>query len=252
MRRRAPLALLLCAAVAGCGQSARGAGAEPPAVPPPTVRASTVPTSTVPAPTSAVPASPPSSPSSAPALLGRQGGWRITTYYTALESLYRGKRKAVRGCTRFHCSHGKTPLGSYPADFLKVVQTEGSGRITAGPQRGRYLNWSHSVGFWLDDTTRDSRGRPLKPWVSAAADKSVLARGQRFAIAGCGGDGNGRPIPAEVCERFRKARWTVTDLFRPGYGGENHADVYLGEEKGSLMSGSPFYTTLKGATLVPS
>ncbi|WP_338072614.1 hypothetical protein, partial [Actinomadura geliboluensis] len=190
-----------------------------------------------------------SAPASASVPLGRPGGWRVTTYYTALESLYDGKRKAVRGCTRFHCSHGKEPLGSYPEDFLKVVQMEGSGRITAGPQRGRYLNWSHSVGFWLDDTTRDSQGRPLKAWASAAADKSVLARGQRFAIVGCGEDAHGRPIEGPVCEAFREARWTVTDLFRPGYGGENHADVYIGEEKGSRLSESPFYTTLNRATL---
>lgn len=239
MRRRAPLALLLCGAVAGCGQSARGADVAPPTAPVPAS-----PTVAAPAPAESAPVT--------PALLGRPGGWRITTYYTALESLYEGKRKAVRGCARFHCSHGKTPLGSYPKDFLKVVQTEGSGRITEGPQRGRYLNWSHSVGFWLDDTTRDSRGRPLKPWASAAADKSVLARGQRFAIVGCGEEGNGRAVEEKVCAAFRKARWTVTDLFRPGYGGENHADVYIGEEKGSRMSESPFYTTLKGATLGPA
>ncbi|MFA1537544.1 hypothetical protein [Actinomadura monticuli] len=241
MRRGAPLALLLCGALAGCGQSAEGAAGRvpPPAAPAPAATASAA--STAPAP--ALTGSP---------LLGRAGGWRVTTYYTARESLYDGERKAVRGCETFHCSHGKSPLGAYPADFLKVVQMEGSGRITEGPRRGRYLNWSHSVGFWLDDTTRDSRGRPLRPWASAAADKSVLARGRRFAIVGCGKDGNGRPVQGEVCAVFRKARWTVTDLFRPGYGGENHADVYIGEEQGSRLSESPFYTTLKGATLGPS
>ncbi|MES9607164.1 hypothetical protein [Actinomadura sp. NPDC000929] len=247
MRRRAPLALLLCGAVAGCGQSARGADVPAPAVPPPTAP---------PVSASAPPASPPP-PAGVPATgepvpLGRVAGWRITTYYTALESLYDGERKAVRGCARFHCSRGKTPLGSYPKDFLKVVQTEGSGRITEGPERGRYLNWSHSVGFWLDDTTRDSRGRPLRAWASAAADRSVLARGRRFAILDCGEDGGGRAVEDEVCAAFRKARWTVTDLFRPGYGGQNHADVYIGEEKGSRLAGSPFYTTLSGATLVGS
>lgn len=244
MRRRAPLALLLCGAVAGCGQSARGADVPPPTAPPvsaPVPAASAPPATGIPAPATG-----------RPAPLGRVAGWRITTYYTALESLYHGKRKAVRGCARFHCSHGKTPLGSHPNDFLKVVQTEGSGRLTEGPERGRYLNWSHSVGFWLDDTTRDSRGRPLRAWESAAADKSVLARGRRFAIVACGKDGNGRAIEDEVCTAFRKARWTVTDMFRPGYGGENHADVYIGEEKGSRLAGSPFYTTLSGATLGPS
>ncbi|MWA00276.1 hypothetical protein F8568_007805 [Actinomadura sp. LD22] len=184
--------------------------------------------------------------------LGRPGAWRITTYYTAVESLHKGRPKAVKGCPRLHCSHGRTPLGSYPEDFLAVIREEGSGRITSGPQRGRYLNWSHSVGYWLDDTTRDSAGRPLRPWSSAAADRSVLARGQRFAIVDCGRDGAGHRIEAAVCAAFRKARWTVTDLFRPGYGGEHHADVYIGEETGPGFTESPFYTTLSGATLGPS
>ncbi|WP_231333079.1 hypothetical protein [Actinomadura graeca] len=246
MRPRAPVALCVAVTVAmgGCGQNTQGPSGEL-AVPPPTVAAPE------PAP------SPTASPTAAAAVpdgkpLGRPGKWRITTYYTASQSLYRGKPKAVRGCLKFHCSHGKDPLGSYPEDFLKVIQTEGSGRITSGPERGRYLNWSSSVGFWLDDTTRDSAGRPLRAWTSAAADRSVLARGQRFAITGCGREGNGRRVEAKVCRAFQKARWTVTDLFRPGYGGEDHADVYIGEERGSRLSGSPFYTTLRGATLGPS
>lgn len=248
MRPRAPraAALVLWAAVApaaatGCGRAA-GDSAGALNVPPPRATPAAV------SPTAA-----PTTPESRTGqFLGRPGKWRITTYYTAVQSFYRGKAKAIRGCTRFHCSHGKEPLGSYPEDFLKVIQTEGSGRLTSGPRRARYLNWSHSVGFWLDDTTRDSGGRPLRAWSSAAADRSVLARGQRFAIAGCGREGNGRPLEAAVCRRFRKARWTVTDLFRPGYGGENHADVYIGEESGSRFAGSPFYTTLRGATLGPA
>ncbi|WP_165495361.1 hypothetical protein [Actinomadura roseirufa] len=262
MRPRAPRAaavvlwaVLLCGsgALAGCGRGAsRSAGALE--VPPPTAAVPAAPPA-VPSPTASPPAETASpSPSSGPPArpLGHRGGWRITTYYTALQSLYHGKPKAVRGCLRFHCSHGKDPLGSYPEDFLKVVQTEGSGRLTAGTGEGRYLNWSSSVGFWLDATTRDSSGRPLRGWTSAAADRSVLARGQGFVIAGCGKDGNGRPVEDEVCRRFRKARWTVTDLFRPGYGGENHADVYIGEEHGSRLADSPFYTTLRGATLTTS
>ncbi|MDL4820315.1 hypothetical protein [Actinomadura opuntiae] len=243
MRPRASLAaaLAMCGALAGCGEAA-GSPAGALDVPPPTATAASSPA-----------ASPAASPEAARVRpLGRPGAWRITTYYTAVESLHGGKRKAVKGCARFHCSHGRTPLGSYPAEFLAIVQEEGSGRITSGPQRGRYLNWSHSVGYWLDDTTRDSAGRPLRPWSSAAADKSVLGRGQRFAIVECGRDGNGHRIEAKVCAAFRKARWTVTDLFRPGYGGQNHADVYIGEETGTPFADSPFYTTLSGATLGPS
>ncbi|KAB2370583.1 hypothetical protein [Actinomadura montaniterrae] len=247
MRPRASLAaaLALCGALAGCGR-ASGSSAGALDVPPPTATGASSPA-----------ASPTDSSGVSPeaervAPLGRPGAWRITTYYTAVESLHNGRLKAVKGCPELHCSHGKAPLGSYPEDFLAVIQEEGSGRITSGPQRGRYLNWSHSVGYWLDDTTRDSAGHPLRPWSSAAADRSVLARGQRFAIVECGRDGNGHRIEAAVCAAFRKARWTVTDLFRPGYGGENHADVYIGEETGPGFAGSPFYTTLSGATLGPS
>ncbi|MBW8483196.1 hypothetical protein K1Y72_12505 [Actinomadura sp. PM05-2] len=179
--------------------------------------------------------------------LGKRGAWRVTTYFTAVESYYKGRPQAVRGCPKLHCTRGGTPLGSYPADFLKVIQTEGSGRITAGPRKGRYLNWSHSVGWWLDTATRDSGARPLRPWGSAAADKDVLTRGRRFVVADCGRQENGRPVPAKVCAAFRRASWTVTDLFRPGYGGQHHADVYIGEETGPGFR--RYYTTLLGATL---
>ncbi|WP_246249742.1 hypothetical protein [Actinomadura litoris] len=264
MRPRAPVALpytvsacalLLVTASAGCGESAEGSSGAlevPPPVSTPAPAAPAAPGAAAPADTSTeAPTASPTAKAGVPdgRPLGRPGKWRITTYYTASQSLYRGRAKAVRGCLRFHCSHGKDPLGSYPEDFLKVVRTEGSGHLTSGRQRGRYLNWSSSVGFWLDDTTRDSAGRPLRAWTSAAADRSVLARGRRFAITGCGREGGGRPVEAEVCRRFREARWTVTDLFRPGYGGEYHADVYIGEEHGTRLAGSPLYTTLKGATL---
>ncbi|WP_242911185.1 hypothetical protein [Actinomadura terrae] len=261
MRRRAPVALpyaasacalLLGAALAGCGESAAGSSGALDVPPPAATQVPAVPgTPSTGTPSGSAPAAAPTAEAGVPEKrpLGRPGKWRITTYYTASQSLYRGKAKAVRGCLKFHCSHGKDPLGSYPEDFLKVIQTEGSGHLTSGPQKGRYLNWSSSVGFWLDDTTRDSAGRPLRAWTSAAADRLVLARGQRFAIVGCGRDGNGRPVEAPVCRRFRAARWTVTDLFRPGYGGEYHADVYIGEEHGTRLADSPFYTTLRGATL---
>ncbi|GAA2452188.1 hypothetical protein GCM10010191_83060 [Actinomadura vinacea] len=181
--------------------------------------------------------------------MGKPASWRITTYYTVVQSFHGGRLKELRGCPRLHCKRGKTPLGSYPEGFLKEIQTEGSGRITTGSHRGRYLNWSHSVGWWLDDSTRDSAARPLKAWSSAAADRDVLARGQRFQIAECGRDWKGRPVAREICARFQAVTWTVTDLFRPGYGGEHHADVYIGEETGPGFKKSPYYTTLRKATI---
>ncbi|RFU36974.1 hypothetical protein DZF91_35335 [Actinomadura logoneensis] len=228
---------------AACGTSSASDGRfDPPAqtVLPPVAG---VPSAPVPTPNER--ALPSSSPGAAPGTvvpLGKPGSWRVTTYYTAVESLHGGAMTPVKGCPTLRCSRGHTPLGSYPADFLRVIRMEGSGRITSGPRRGRYLNWSHNTGYWLDDSTRDPKGRPLRAWESAAADKDVLARGQRFVITACGAN-----VPAPVCARFRQARWKVTDLFRPGYGGRSHADVYVGEETGPGFS--RYATTLTGASL---
>ncbi|MFC4914068.1 hypothetical protein [Actinomadura gamaensis] len=228
---------------AACGTSSASTGKfNPPAeaVQPP-VASGTPGQPVPPAPSATVRALPESDPLNLTPL-GKPGSWRVTTYYTAVESLHGGAMTAVKGCTSVRCSNGSTPLGSYPADFLRVIRTEGSGRITSGPQKGRFLNWSHSTGYWLDDSTRDPAGRPLKAWESAAADRDVLARGQRFVITACGAG-----VPAAVCARFRKARWTVTDLFRPGYGGRHHTDVYLGEETDPDFR--RYATTLNGASL---
>lgn len=253
MRARAPQAvvLALCAVVSGCGTDAASSTHEP-NVPPPTAGGAADAPAAIMAPASTAPPSPGGTSIASSRPLGGAGRWRITTYYTAVESFHGGKRTAVRGCPRPRCKNGDAPLGSYPEGFVKVVQREGSGRITRGPHRGRYLNWSHSVGFWLDDTTRDSAGRPLRPWESAAADRDVPARGRRFVITDCGRDGAGRPITERVCARFRRAVWTVTDVFRPGYGGEHHADVYIGEETGpDFVRSAPWYTTLRDATIHP-
>src|SRR5262245_27084452 len=109
MRRRAPLALLLCTAcaAAGCGRGAEGVGIAPPTASLESPPAAGPDTSTV-TPTAKESAEEVSPVSPGPPVpLGRPGGWRVTTYYTARESLYQGERKPVRGCTRFHCSHGK-------------------------------------------------------------------------------------------------------------------------------------------------
>ncbi|WUI00926.1 hypothetical protein OHR68_03645 [Spirillospora sp. NBC_00431] len=178
-------------------------------------------------------------------------GWTATVYYTAVESFHHGTRRTVRGCPRLECDHGRDDLGSYPEDFAKAVRDEGTGRITDGPRRGRYLNWSHDVGYWLDTAPRDTAGRPLRPWVSAAADRSVLAPGHRFTITRCGNDDDGAAIEARICARFRSSRWMIVDEFTPGLGGPRHIDLYIGEETGPDFTESPLYTTLHDASLRP-
>ncbi|MFG2001102.1 hypothetical protein ACGFNU_18350 [Spirillospora sp. NPDC048911] len=258
MRGRArpvPAALLAFAALSavattGCGTgSSASADAPPVAIPPFASEYPMTPVTPVPDPGRASEPPRPLSPGPGSKPVGKPGRWRVTVYYTLVERFHHGKPKAVRGCTEFHCEWGKKPLGSYPEDFVKAVQIEGSGRITAGPQRGRYLNWSSSVGWWLDDTTRDSAGKPLRPWSTAAADRDVLARGRKFLITDCGKNDDGRRIKAATCAKFRSHEWTVTDVFRPGWGGDHHADIYIGEETGPNFTKSPLYTELHGATL---
>ena len=176
-------------------------------------------------------------------------GWTVTVYYTAVESYHDGEPVEVTGCPVLECTHGDSELGSYPEDFVNAVKEEGAGRIDAGPHAGEYLNWAYDVGYWLDSAPRDSQGDPLEPFVSAAADADVLSRGDQVRIEDCGTDEEGDPIDPEACATLSEAAWVVTDEFTPGFGGERHMDVYIGEETGPDFTDSPLYTTLNNATL---
>ena len=173
-------------------------------------------------------------------------GWTVTVYYTAVERFHRGATARVRGCPGLQCANGDADLGSYPESFVDAVAEEGTGRTSAG----RYLNWSDDVGYWLDVAPRDSAGRALRPFESAAADADVMPAGTRFTIADCGRDDDDGPIPAAVCTRLRAARWVITDEFTPGLGGGHHVDVYIGEESGPDFTDSDWYTTLNSAWLL--
>jgi hypothetical protein len=184
-------------------------------------------------------------PPSAPPPVTTSTGWVVTVYYTAVERFHTDAAERVTGCPKIDCSHGNADLGSYPASFVKAVKDEGTGRTTAG----RYLNWSYDTGYWLDDAPRDTAGRPLRPFESAAADPSALGSGTRFSITACGTDDDGGRLPDPVCTRLKAGRWVITDEFTPGLGGNRHLDVYLGEETGPRFTDSDWYTTLHGATL---
>ncbi|WP_461033748.1 RlpA-like double-psi beta-barrel domain-containing protein [Streptomyces mayteni] len=179
----------------------------------------------------------------------RSADWLVTVYYTAVESYHDGESVPVTGCPRLDCAHGTEDLGDHPTDFVAAVRDEGTGRLTTGPYAGRYLNWSHDTGYWLDVAPRDSYGRPLEPFVSAAADGEVLPRGRTLRVADCGTAEDGSAIEPDVCARLTAATWEIRDEFTPGLGGERHLDVYLGEETGPGFTADPLYTTLAGATL---
>jgi hypothetical protein len=221
--------LALLAVLAGCGSPVRRAEPAPSA-----------PVASGPAPAISPAAAPATSASAA-----TSGGWEVTVYYTAVEAYHHGEPERVTGCSRLDCAHGGDDLGSYPADFVAAVKSEGTGRTAAG----RYLNWSYDVGYWLDTAPRDTDGDPLEPYVSAAADPGVLRHGTRFRIAGCGRQDDGSAPPAAVCATLREADWRIDDEFTPGLGGRKHVDAYVGPETGPDFTDSDLYLTLTGATL---
>ena len=173
--------------------------------------------------------------------------WLVTVYYTAVESFHDEDPVPVTGCPVLDCAHGTTLLGRHPADFLAAVREEGTGRITTGPERGQYLNWSHNVGYWLDDEPRDAAGNILVPFVSAAADG--VRSGTRVELVDCGTLITGGPVPVHLCRQLRRGIWQIRDEFTPGYGGENHIDLYVGEENTPNFTKSERYVSLVGATL---
>ncbi|HEY7271366.1 MAG TPA: hypothetical protein VH502_01440 [Actinoplanes sp.] len=190
------------------------------------------------------PAIPSISPSPAPTS-SMAAGWAITVYYTVVEDYHGGAPTRVAGCPRLDCTRGHADLGTYPAEFVALVKTEGTG-VTSD---GRYLNWSYDTGFWLDTAPRGTDGNPLEPYVSAAADPDVLAHGTRFTVSDCGQQDDGSQPPPAVCAVFRRASWRIDDEFTPGLGGPRHIDVYVGRETGPGYTDSNAYVSLTNATL---
>jgi hypothetical protein len=182
---------------------------------------------------------------SSPQLIGTT--WRLSTYYTAVESYHAGSPLAVVGCLVQDCTAGGAPLGTYPSDFVQAVKNEGTGRITSGEHAGQYLNWSSDVGYWLDSVPADSSGRRLVPFRSAASD--ALAQGTRFVVAGCGTQGR-QALASAACSRISDTTWEIRDEFTPGLGGAGHVDLYIGEEdRPNFEATSPLWFDVSGATL---
>jgi hypothetical protein len=175
-------------------------------------------------------------------------GWQVTVYYTAVESFHdRSDTAEVVGCEVIDCTQGEAPLGRYPSTFVTAVKDEGTGRITAGPNAGRYLNWASSEGYWLDDAPRDHAGRPLEPYRSAAADG--LPEGTQVRLVDCGRGYDGGPPEEEPCARLRGGQWEIRDSFTPGYGGARHIDLYIGEEDQPDFTRSDMFTSFEDASL---
>ncbi len=147
-------------------------------------------------------------------------GWVLQPVATPVERFYRGPLLWAYGCVGATCRDARTHLGSYPRDFLAAVRTYGSGRLSSGPYRGRYLIRVAGVGFRLDTAPRDGRGRPLRAWRSAVA--GALPAGTAVRVVGCGG--------GALCARLRAAAWTVAE--RSGAVGARALRLYVGDQTG--------------------
>jgi hypothetical protein len=176
--------------------------------------------------------------------------WKLTVYYTAVESFHHQRSVKVYGCREMGC-RWKATLGQYPADFVKAVKDEGTGRITHGEHSGKYLCWSKHDGYWLDTIPRNAQDTALNPWESAAADPSVMNYGSTFQVIDCGvDDTDSSEINAKTCTQIKSARWKIVDRFEPGLGGKNHLDLYIGEEdQDDFIKSSPKMISVKAATI---
>lgn len=188
---------------------------------------------------------------------GSSGGWHLTTYFSALDSFYGGATAALTGCLNVDCSAGTDPtsaLGTYSVDFTVAVQTEGTGKITTGPQAGQYLNWSASQpgsGYWLDTAPRDAQGNALVPYVSAASHPSY-AFGANFAVLDCGVDMTaGTPMDPAACADFMAATWQIRDRFEANTE-VRHLDLYIGLQTALDMNDDPhFVDQITAVTTLP-
>jgi hypothetical protein len=188
-------------------------------------------------------------------------GINATVYYTAVESYHPTSCTQYVNAWRDLTTTGtKVKAGPYPCRFLNKVKNEGTGRITSGTYAGKYLNFSweglgpngDQQGFWLDTAPRDSHGRALIPFVSAAADAAVLPEGTTFKVLDCGYDTETGDwsMTAAACQEWKSASWQVRDEFTTGLGGSNHIDLYVGEENmANFENRSPRYVDQSGVVI---
>ena len=176
-------------------------------------------------------------------------GFRVTVYYTPVESFHSGPSESIAGCPSPDCSSGPLPLGAYPSSFLAAVRMQGSGRLTSGPYAGQYLHGSLGGSFWISPIPSDAYGSPVQPFETAAADDDVLPRGSRFRLVEPLLESGGSPLPPAVAARLLASTWNVQDHFEAGYGGALHVDLYVGEQQQADFTSSPFYLMLENTTL---
>lgn len=175
------------------------------------------------------------------ALTPQPGTWEIEVYYTPVESFHHGALQTINGCgpkAPDSCSQGKTPLGSYPADFLQAVQDNDDGLITSGPYTNDYLSWDDDDGWSIDTTDLQDNDQPMQPWVTAGAPDGIAA-GTHFKVLSCGvNNTTGKPIAGNICQQFMAANWVVGDSTGDP-AGTRDVELYIGRETGPNFESTP-------------
>ena len=149
--------------------------------------------------------------SAAPPSVNCSDGWRITGYYTPIETDYTStdtREIEVRGPGR------ETLKESFNADFLKTVfdDNEGFGEGWGKTRFGWYLGEYN--GHWHKaDAPLDANDHPLEP-DAVAVDRSVVPAGSIVTIPDLPGD-------------LGKLQFKSTDVGVTVHG--KHIDVYTGE-----------------------
>jgi len=178
------------------------------------------------------------------------GRYYVTAYYTPVEVYHGGPSQDVWGYTTIGGESGRVLLGSYPESFIGAVRMQGSGRITSGTYVGKYLNGSFVGDFWLSEFASDAYGAPLLPFLTAAADDGVLARGTRFKLKEPLLESGGAEISSTASKKLLAITWDVQDHFEAGTGGDFRIDLYIGEEdRSDFTTDNPYYVALENVII---
>lgn len=169
---------------------------------------------------------------------GTGEGWRLTVYYTPVESYHGGSREPISACQG-------ADLGSHSHEFLTTIKTEGFGRLSTPVESRSYLGWDFARRCWfLAAAPVGANDRPLRAWVSTAGHPSI-AIGTRVSVRKCGGQ-----VDRSLCDRVRAAAWVVDDRCSVGCTGPKHLDLYIGEEdRPKFEDDSPNYFEDDDATV---
>jgi 3D (Asp-Asp-Asp) domain-containing protein len=174
-------------------------------------------------------------------------GWTLAAYWTPVEREY--PREHLERLTG---ADGAVDLGTHDAGFVDdVAGRKGKaarrwGRVASPFANGEeYLGWDGARRcFTTSSAPRDAMGKPLVPFVTMAADPSVVKPGTLVHIADCGTNA-GVAVDPQVAARLVDSAWVVTDTGVSG----RRVDMYIGEQDRADMAASPFHLSLEGAML---